>query len=212
MNAIIVGVGGHARVVIDILRQAGVTVVGIITDIQISEGTIEGIPVVCGFEELAEYIGKKDVDGAICAVGDNNKRAEYYEKFCEMKIPMINAIHPRTVISSNVVIGKGVVIAAGAVICTGSVIKDNVIINTSASVDHDCMIGNHSHLSPGSHIAGRVSIGSRSWIGIGASIIDKISIGNNVIIGAGSTVISDMPDNVVAVGVPARIIKSDMHE
>jgi UDP-N-acetylbacillosamine N-acetyltransferase len=97
------------------------------------------------------------------------------------------------------------VIAAGAVVNPGTRIGISVIINTSASVDHECMIADAAHICPGAHLAGRVVVGEATQVGIGATIIERVRIGSGSVIGAGAVVIRDLPDRVVACGVPASI-------
>ena len=115
------------------------------------------------------------------------------------------AVHPRATVADDVTIGPGTVIAAGAVVNPVTRIGSSVIINTSASVDHECVIGDAAHIGPGAHLAGRVVVGQAAQIGIGATVIDRIHIGSGAIVGAGAVVVKDIPDHVVAYGVPARI-------
>ena len=96
---------------------------------------------------------------------------------------------------------------AGAVINPGSQIGQSVIINTSASVDHECVIADAAHICPGVHLAGRVQVGAATHVGIGTTVIERINIGSGSFIGAGSVVVDDIPDGVVAYGVPARVIR-----
>jgi len=96
---------------------------------------------------------------------------------------------------------------ANTAINSGTKIGENVIINTGATVDHDCVLEDYVHISPGAHLAGNVYVGELTHIGIGASLIQGVKIGRNVIIGAGAAVINDLPDNVTAVGVPAKVLK-----
>jgi len=117
------------------------------------------------------------------------------------------AVHPSAQTGRNVFIGVGTVIMANTAINPGTKIGENVIINTGATVDHDCVLKDYVHISPGAHLAGNVKIGESTHIGIGASVIQGVKIGKGVIIGAGAALVNNIPDNVTAVGVPAKMIK-----
>jgi sugar O-acyltransferase (sialic acid O-acetyltransferase NeuD family) len=110
-------------------------------------------------------------------------------------------------ICSDTVIGVGSQIIKGAILQPSVVVGDHTIINTKCSVDHDCVLGNFCHVAPGTTICGDVSVGNGTFIGAGATVIQGITIGHNVTIGAGAVVINDIPDNAVAVGNPAKVIK-----
>jgi sugar O-acyltransferase (sialic acid O-acetyltransferase NeuD family) len=119
-------------------------------------------------------------------------------------------IHPSSIVSIQSVIGTGVSIGPGSIIAPYVEIENMVSINRKVSIGHHTVIGKFSTLNPGCNIAGGSNIGSYTTIGMGSNIFDGVNIGNNTIIGAGSTVTRDIPDNVVAYGVPARIIKENL--
>jgi len=168
---------------------------------------IMGIPVM-GDHSVIPKLLKNGVRGAIVAVGDNKTRAIHFEKLRGMGLEMVNAIHPTASIALSVKVGSGVTIAMGAIMSTGGRIGNNAIINTGAIIDHEDEIEDHVQIGPGCSIAGRVTIKKGAFIGIGSVVREYLTIGENTIIGAGSVVLEDIPDNVVAVGAPAKVVKT----
>ncbi len=214
MHIVIVGSGGHARVIIDILNQnKNMEVVGLVDTFRPAGEIVDGYAVLGSFGQLDRLIREYRIDGIIIGVGDNRIRADYYTKLQGSGLVLVNAIHPSANIAPNVKIGRGVVVAREAVICTGARIGNNAIINTGCIIDHDCVVGDHCHISSGVNIAGAVTVQYGTFVGIGSTIIQGITIGSNTILGAGSVVIRDIPGNVVAVGVPAKQKKEiDLHK
>lgn len=209
MDVIIVGAGGHGRVVLDILRAAGGhNPVGFIdADPQLAGQEIGGIPVL-GQANLLPKLKSQKVKGAIVAIGDNHARRSYAKKLAAQGFELINAIHPRSVVSPTARLGTDLVVAAGAVIGTDAIIGGDTIINTCAVIDHECEIGQAVHVCPSAALAGRVRVGDEAFLGLGCNIIQCLTIGANAVIGAGAVVIRDVPDGVTVVGVPARVIQS----
>ncbi len=208
-RVLILGAGGHAQVVADILLQAHATGadykrVGFLDDDSALAGTtIMGLPVLGAISQLDEL----DHDAVIVAIGDNRTRAHLFESVRARGEQMVNAIHPAAVLAPDVRLGQGVMICAGVVVNTGTVIGDNVILNTSCTVDHHNHIGDHAHIAPGVHLGGDVTIGEGAVVGIGATVIPQRTIGEWSVIGAGSVVTRDVPSYATAVGMPARVIQ-----
>jgi len=204
---LIYGASGHGKVIIDIVeKESRHEIVGFIDDDFTLQGQdFCGYSILGGFDLLnkALYHDCK----LILAIGDNRVRKNLCKKLKDLGYELARAIHPSSQIARDVSIGSGTVIMANAVVNSGTKIGGNVIINTGATIDHDCIIGDYVHISPGGHLAGNVKVGELSHIGIGASVIQEVSIGKNSIIGAGAAVIHDIPNNVIAAGVPAEIIK-----
>lgn len=207
IDCYIIGAGGHARVVASIIlgSEKKLSLVGFIDSIKKTQDEkIFDKPIIK--PELFNALSKQNI-GFIVGIGDNSLRKQQYIDWIKEGIIPIEAIHKNAIIDYTVEIGKGTVVAAGAILSTLCKIGQNTIINTGSIIDHETEIGSHSHVASGVSIAGRVKIGDETFIGIGANIKDSISIGNNVIIGAGAVVLKDIPDNSIAVGVPAKIIK-----
>lgn len=202
MSVLIIGAGGHAKVVADILLAMRQDVLGYVDDDPLLWGhSYLGLPVLGPIELLSVL----EFDRVVCAIGANRVRHTLVERFSSIvNGRWINAIHPQAVIGRGVQLHEGVVIAAGVVVCVDTEIREHSIINTGSSVDHDCCIGAYAHVAPGSHLAGGVRVGEGSLLGVGVSVIPNITVGEWTVIGAGATAVSDIPPNVVARGTPAR--------
>ncbi len=208
MRTAVIGAGGQAKVILDILEQdKNIEIVGLIDKAKNTSEKVLGYQILGEFSKLPELIKKHNIKGIVIGVGDNVVRADYYNKLKDMNITLVNAIHPTASIAPSAKIGRGTVICREAVICVNVKIGNNTIVNTGAIVDHECEIGDHVHIASGVNIAGRVNIKNGTFIGIGSTIIQNVTIGHNTIVGAGSIVINDIPNDVVAVGVPAKEIK-----
>lgn len=198
---IILGAGGHGRVVADIaLKSKRWKQISFLDD-DISLQPFLGIEVIGAMNSIERYLDNYEV---FVAIGNNiirQKTSLDLEKK-GARIPII--VHPDSTIGSNVTIGTGTVVMPGVVINCNSSIGKGCIINTAASIDHDNTIGDYVHLSPGVHTAGNVNLGYASWIGIGAIIRNNIGIVNNCVIGAGTVVVKDIMEIGTYVGNPAR--------
>jgi sugar O-acyltransferase (sialic acid O-acetyltransferase NeuD family) len=190
----LIGAGGHARVIADTLLDSGRPPAAFLDDAP-KHNRIFDIPVIQGLEV------PEPTASVIIAVGDNSVRASLAARYSSFAI----AIHPSAQVSRHAEIGPGTVIMAGAVINAGARVGAHCIINTRASVDHDCLIDDFAHVAPGATLGGNVQVGTASMIGLGANVIHGLVVGAHTVIGAGSTVVCDIPDNVVALGSPARI-------
>jgi len=209
-KVVLIGGGGHCKVVISILKKLDNFEIAGIIDNYKADSFINEIKII-GTDDDLKDIYKSGIHNALITVGstkDNAKRYRLFNMAKEIgyKFPVI--ISPEAIIDKSVKIDEGTVVMPGSIINIDSSIGKNCIINTSSIIEHDCKIGNHCHVAPGVHISGEANIGELSFLGIGATIIQGIKIGKNVTIGAGSVVIKDISDNVIAVGNPAKIIKS----
>ncbi|ACL70445.1 acetyltransferase [Halothermothrix orenii] len=205
-NIIIIGAGGHGKVVADIILQRrkdlgeDIKIKGFLDDnFETKEVYYLDIPVLGTLDE----INKIDDHNTyfIIAIGDNLVRENIAKSY---QVKYYTAIHPEAIISSSVKIGEGTVVMANAVINSCTHIGKHCIINTGSIVEHDNVIDDYVHISPDVALAGNVKVGKRTWIGIGTSVIQGITIGSDTIIGAGSVVVNDIGDNKKAFGVPCK--------
>lgn len=210
LRVLILGAGGHAQVVADILlrmRDAGaaITPIGYLDDnISLAGHTFLDLPILGRIDEASNI----DHDAAIVAIGHNTTRKRIYAALMAQNERLVIARHPRAIVAPDVLIGPGTVICAGVVVNPGSAIGANVILNTGCTIDHHNTIGDHAHIAPGVHLGGDVHIGSGTLVGIGATVIPQRSVGAWSAIGAGSVVTKNMADGVMAAGNPARVIRT----
>jgi len=208
-RVLILGAGGHGRVVLDILLQAGRhQPVGFLdNNADIHGRRVDGIPVLGAITDAVRLAQEHQIHGVIVAIGDNGVRRGLARDLDLAGLELINAVHPSATLARSATLGRNVVVAAGVVVCAHCQIGNSVILNTGCVVDHQTMIGEGSHVCPGVRIAGRVKVEPGTFIGIGATIIPKITLGCESIVGAGAVVIEDVPSLATVVGVPARPVK-----
>ncbi len=206
---LVLGAGGHARVVLDILfQQADRHVVGLLDNNPALHGRrIDGVPVLGPIDALTELAEQHDARAVIVAIGDNGVRRGLARQVLRAGLSLTNAVHPSATLAESVTVGRNVVVAAGAVICAHSQVGDSVILNTGCLIDHFTMVGEGAHVCPGARVAGRVKIEPGAFVGIGATVVPKVTIGCEAIVGAGAVVLADVAPLATVVGVPARAIK-----
>jgi sugar O-acyltransferase (sialic acid O-acetyltransferase NeuD family) len=197
-HVLVIGAGGHGKVVVSTLLAAGRIVDAIVDDDEsLQDSVILGVRVVGGSDCIPKYA---DLD-AIIAIGSNMIRRLEAEK---LNLNWTTAVHPSATVHPSVTLGLGTVVFAGAVVQPGSRIGEHTIINTAASVDHDCVIGDFVHIAPGVHLGGAVRIENGVFAGIGADVLPNRTVGQWAVLGAGSVAIRNVEPHTVAVGVPAR--------
>ena len=202
---VVFGASGHGKVVCDILRALKVPVAGFIDgNSRFAGREITGLPVFGDEAWLAERLRGSEVKVAL-GIGDQQNRKAVAEKCNAMGAEVISAAHPNAVVAPSARLGEGAMVMAGAIINPEADIGRGAIINTGAIIEHDVVIGDYSHISPGAVTGGAARVGSLTHIGLGAIVLPRVTIGNNVVIGAGAVVLHDVPDQVVAYGVPAEI-------
>ncbi len=207
MRVLIIGAGGHAKVVHDVLVESGVHVVGFLDDNgELWGQQLFGLPITGPLNAIRQT----NPDGAIVAIGDNAARKRVYTWLKKQGVAIVNAIHPTAVIAATVKTGEGVAVFADVVVNADTVLGNNIIVNTSCTIDHDCVIGDHAHLGPGVHLCGGVTVGESTLLGVGAVAIPDVRIGTHVTVGAGAVVVNDLPDGVRAAGVPAKVLPKRM--
>lgn len=199
---IVIGAGGHAKVVISSAIAAGFSIERVLDDAREKWGTeILGCKITGPLSQIDE-IGSW---GAVVAIGDNYTRKKIVNRYVHLEWKTV--IHPGAHIHPSAHVGAGTVVFAGTVIQPDAFIGKHCIVNTGATVDHDCHLGDYVHVSPGVHLAGGVYLAEGSFLGIGSSVITGIEVGGWSTVGAGGVVIKDLPPYVVAIGTPARVIK-----
>lgn len=201
----VIGAGGHAKVVIDVLRAQGWQVVAcLVTGVAVDAGQTCNAAPVHGVDSASAWLCAAGVSAAFVAVGDNAARERLSRELAAAKIDLPNAIDPHAVLAPSVQVGAGALIMPGAVINADTRIGQGAIINTGACVDHDCDVGDFAHIAPACALAGGVTIGRLSLCGIGSRFIPGVRLGERVTVGAGAVVTRDLHDGVRVVGMPAR--------
>lgn len=201
-SVIIIGAGGHGKVIADIIKKSGDKIYGFLDDSQKNSNLFIGYPIL---GDVNSYKAFKKKCEFIIAIGNSEVREAITQKLNSVK--WYTAIHPTSVISViDTKIQEGTVVMANAVINAGSHIGKHCIINTGAIIEHDNLIEDYVHISVGAKLAGSVHIGKSTWIGIGANINNNLNICNNCMIGAGATVVTDITTVGTYVGVPAKMI------
>jgi sugar O-acyltransferase (sialic acid O-acetyltransferase NeuD family) len=200
------GAGGHGKVVGDILLACkDVQFAGFIDDGERSPGrTVLGLPVWGNGGWLQQEAAKVRVRVAL-GIGDNAARQRVAEKCQAWEIELVTVVHPSASVSPSARLGAGTVVMAQAVVNPDAKIGSGVVVNTAASIDHDVQIGDFAHVAPNAAMGGASRLGTLSQLGMGAVIIQCVVVGARSLVGAGAVVVRDIPDGVVAVGIPARV-------
>lgn len=201
---VVVGAGGHARVVMDALLCSADdqnSYVFADDDVALHGAKILGVAVLGASAQLIQVGTRFHV-----AVGANRTREMLFHRFVDVGGVPFTVTHPSSCVSQFANLSEGSFVAARAVVAPASVIGVGVIINHSAVVDHDCMVDDFSHVAPGATLAGGVVLGRGVLIGAGARVLPGITIGANAVVGAGAVITADVPPNVKVVGVPGRIV------
>lgn len=201
------GAGGHARVILDAIRESDqYEVIGLL---ELSESKVgkflDGVEILGSDLRLEEFYqrGIRYVFNGIGGISDNSLRAEIYDRLVQQRFEFVTVIHPKATIAKTVTIEAGSVLMAGSVVNSGSTIGSNVIVNTNATVEHDCQIGHHVHIAPGAILLGNVKVGDHAHIGAGAVIRQGLVVANYAIVGAGAVVVKNVPAGMCVTGVPA---------
>ena len=205
---IVLGAGGHAKIVLDILEKCNKEIAGL-TDAT-ATGTCLGYPVL-GEDAVLESLLSEGITCAAMGIGNVGNpviRNKVYNYASGLGYEFPNVIHPSAAVSEHVRFEDGVVVAAGAVINPDAQIGSLAIINTGAVVEHEVVISRGAHIAPHATVLGAASVGENSFCGAGSVILPMVHVGNNVIIGAGAVVREDVPDNTVVAGVPGRVIRT----
>jgi len=204
-KVIVIGGGGHAKVIIDIIQSMGKFEIVGFTDNDTTRTHMCNVPYL-GDDTILPDLFKQGVSCFCIGIGDNKIRKKLFDKTISIGLVPINAISTSAYVSPYAKLGRGIVIMPGAVVNSCAIVEDNVIINTLSGVDHDCIISSHSHIAPGASITGNVLVGEGAFVGSGSKVIPDIQIGEWSIVGAGAVVLSNVPANITVAGVPAKKI------
>jgi len=210
---ILIGGGGHAKVIISIIKKMDEFRIIGYTDPD-NRGDILGVEYL-GIDDLLQEVIRDHPSAAAAAVvgvgmlksSDARKRKHLFNLAGSLGLKLPSIISPDAVVNEDVKIGDGTIVMDGAVVNSGSAIGAGVILNTNCSVDHDCKISSFAHIAPGATLSGGVTVGENVLVGAGATVIEYKSIADNVIIGAGSVVVEDIPVPGIYTGIPAKTMK-----
>ena len=195
-SLVIIGAGGHGRVVSDIAKDCGTYAEILFLD----DSDNLTFPVAGKVSDFVRFVSDCDF---VVAIGNNLVRRNITDVLKKHKADIATLVHPSAVLGENVKLGAGTVVMAGCVINNGTRIGEGVIINTCSSVDHDCTIGDFCHISVGAHVAGTVTIGDSTFVGAGATVINNLEICDDCMIAAGAVVIKSIIESGLWAGVPA---------
>jgi len=195
-DLIVIGAGGHAKVVIATARAAGLHVAAIFDD-RTDIDSLAGVPIA---GPVAASTGR--TESAVIAIGNNRVREQLAS---ELDLRWRAIAHPAAIIDPSAALGPGAVVFAGVVLQPDAAVGDHAIVNTGATIDHDCAIGNFAHVAPGVHLCGNVTVGRGALLGVGCCARPGATIGDYAIVGAGAAVVSDLPGGRTYVGVPAAL-------
>ena len=200
------GAGGHGKVVADLLVSRGESeFAGFVDDGEELWGmTVMGFTVLGGGGWLRREAGSSRIAVAL-GVGDNASRKWIAENSAYWDLEILTVVHPRAAVSRAARVGRGSVVMANATVNAEAMVGDGVIVNSGAVVEHDVKVGEYAHVAPNAAMGGGSSLGAFSHLGIGASVLPCVRIGARTVVGAGAVVVKNLPDEVVAIGVPARI-------
>ncbi len=207
-DVVLLGVGGHARVVLDALRQSGETrsIAALDADTTRHGSTFFDVPVIGGddlLEQLARNGARYFVIG-FAGTKNHAPRKRVYDHARSLGLEPLSVRHPSAIISSYTRIGLGCQIMAGAIINASAELGSNVIVNTASVIEHDCILGDHVHVATGARLCGGAHVADLAHIGAGSTVLQLVSIGQASVVGAGALVLDHVPPHITVGGVPAR--------
>jgi len=200
VRLLIVGAGGHAKVVLEAAESAGweiAAVVGLETD----DSELLGHAVTLSADGI-------DADGFIVAIGSNPIRARYFEQYRDSGLTPVTVIHPSAVLSPTAKVGAGAFVAAGCIVNAMASIGPDAILNTGCVVEHDVVVGGHSLVGPLASLCGGAAIDQGVLLGAGATVAPGRRIGAWSVCGAGAVIVDDLPSGMICAGVPARPVRA----
>jgi sugar O-acyltransferase (sialic acid O-acetyltransferase NeuD family) len=207
-SLLMIGSGGHARVLLEVLEEAGHQLNGVVGEYSPASKLPDRYTFVPDLTVLTEF-SKEDylLINGVGSSSDLSKRDSLFREFKAAGFNFLQLQAQTAHISESATLFEGVQVMHQAVVHSEAVIEDNVIINTGAIVEHHCVVAESAHIAVGAVLCGNVEIGALTHVGANATILQGVRVGSNCIIGAGAVVLHDVPDNSIAVGVPA-VVKS----
>jgi sugar O-acyltransferase (sialic acid O-acetyltransferase NeuD family) len=210
-DVIVVGGGDQGRQVISAIEAGeGHRVVGVL-DRAIPRGTVvAGSPVLGTEDDLGTSSDQHGARAFVVAIGDNATRGgvlERLEAACP-QLSLFSVIHPAASVARDATVGAGSIVLAGAVVSNACTVGRGALLGTRSSIDHDCVVGDYASLAPGVTTGGAVRIGRATALGVGANVVHGVTIGDDTVVGAGALVLGNIPEGVVAYGVPAVVARS----
>jgi sugar O-acyltransferase (sialic acid O-acetyltransferase NeuD family) len=207
---LIICAGDTSHVVIDIVEKQALYRIAGILDVQLKKNARFNDYRILGDErEIRTIVRRHGIYGGVVANGDNCLRFKIVERIRRTcpQFRFVAAIHPSAQVSKGVQIGAGSVIMAGVVINANTTIGEHCLLNTKSSIDHDSVMGDFSSLAPGATLGGRSRVGKFTGVSLGANVINGVTVGENTVIGAGALVLADVPSNVMAYGIPCKVVR-----
>ncbi|MBD0273018.1 MAG: acetyltransferase [Acetobacteraceae bacterium] len=202
---VLVGAGGHAKVVIEVARAEGrFDIVGVVDPRPPAERVL-GVPVLGG-DEVLPRLRAEGVAWAFVALGGNAARERIGAGLRAAGFRLATLAHPSAVVMPSARVDEGVAVMARVVVSAEARVDDLAILNTGAVVEHDNLIGAAAHVAPGVALAGNVRVGARALVGVGSAVRPGVSIGEDAVVGAGSAVVADVPAGATVGGSPARAL------
>ena len=206
---VVLGAGGLGRETAVWARRAGHDVLGFLDQDPAAHGTTVGdLPILGDLDWLA---AASDAPACVVAVGSPRARRDLTALVRERGHALATVIDPTAVVGDRVRLGAGTIVCAGATVTCDVAVGAGVVLSVGCAVHHDDVVGDHAFVGPGAQLSGNVTIGAGAWIGVGASVVQGVTVGAGTVVGAGAVVAADLPPDVTAVGVPARVSSRNAH-
>ena len=190
---IVIGSGGHAKVLIEILQERKDQIIGVLSDSLAVGAEFMGLSIIGNDDQISKYSQEEiHLVNGVGSLPGNTRRRDISKFMSDQGYIFASVIHSKSIVSSSALLAEGVQIMSGSVVQANVKIGSHCIINTGAIIDHDCVIGNNCHIGPGAVLSGGVALGNETHVGTGTSIIQNLKIGTNVVIASGSAVFRDV--------------------